>query len=50
MAQIGLQGACVVASVGQCVTARMAQHVRMNDEVEACTLADPLNQPIKHWP
>ena len=24
----------------------MAEHVRVNYEVEACTLADPLNQPI----
>ena len=32
--------------VRQCVPARMAQHVRVNYEVEACTFTNPLNQPI----
>src|SRR5215472_4066804 len=54
VAEVGLQRARVVAPVRQCITARMAQHVRVNYEVEACTFANPLNQPINcprcEWP
>src|SRR6516165_1089922 len=46
MAQVCLQGACIMRDLRQCVAARVAQHVRVNYEVEAGAFADPLNKPI----
>jgi len=46
MTQVRLQGASVMPPVRQCVPAGVTQHVGVNDEVEACAFANPLNQPI----
>ena len=54
VAEVGLQCTRIMPSVRQCVPARMAQHVRVNYEIEVRTFADPLNQSIDgtscEWP
>ena len=41
-----LNSAGVVAGVGQSITATMAQHVRVNREVEMSALTDALDEAI----
>ena len=54
VAQVCLQRPRIMPSVRQCITTGMSKHVRVNYEVEACTFANPLNQPIngtgREWP
>ena len=46
MAEIGLDGASVVAVVGKLIAAKMAQLVAVNEEREAGGLASPRNHAL----
>ena len=50
VAEVGLQGAGVMAFVRQCVSRRMAQHVRVNAELKPGLHAEPrdhLSKPCR---
>ena|SRR6476660_4895874 len=46
MAKPILQRPRIMPRIGQGIAARMPKHVTVNREGKACTLADPLDQPI----
>ena len=54
MAEIVLQGARVVAIVGELEAAGMAQHVGMDLERQSSSLPEPFDEVMKpdggHWP
>jgi hypothetical protein len=47
MAKIMLKGSRVVTVIGELVTARMAQHVRMDREWHPSNLTEPLDKPME---
>jgi hypothetical protein len=47
MAKIMLKGSRVVTVIGELVTARVAQHVRMDREWHSSSLAEPLDKPME---
>jgi hypothetical protein len=47
MAKIMLKGSRVVTVIGELVTARMAQHVRMDREWHPSSLTEPMDKPME---
>jgi len=47
MAKIMLKGSRVVTVIGELVSARMAQHVRVDREGHPSSLTEPLDKPME---